>query len=163
MRRIFTLVAVLFLTACEQSSDKPVDGGAHEKVRQFFSIGSMTKLRIIISEAEGVNPDDKVYELITDGLSGSYTGPAYLDEYWMGLFRFGADPVNLRSNRDNIFFREDLPIQDAYTQGWCVAEIGADGFFLHGDSVQRFVDAMKADEDNRTNKPDMATPNQPPE
>ena len=152
MRRIFTLAAVLFLTTCEQSSDVPVDGGDHVNGRQFASIpGSMTTLLITIFEAEGVNPDDKVYELMIDGLSGSYSGPAYLDEYWIGLFQFEADSVDLRCNQDKIYHREDLPIQDAYRQGWCVAELGADGFFLHGESIQRFVDAMKAEEDNQTN------------
>ncbi|MCB1132863.1 MAG: hypothetical protein KDN05_17195 [Verrucomicrobiae bacterium] len=153
MSKVSTIAALLLLTACKIPRETAGVRSGPVDARRFESVpGSMTRFEILISKQEGVTPDDKVFELKIGGDLDRYSGPAYLDDYAIVLYTFEGNSVALRSNGDNIYVREDMPIEKAYDQGWCVAELDDNDEYLHSESVRRFLTPIQAAEMNQRNK-----------
>lgn len=144
------VVAIVLMMASCKRSDHQAEGkeSTPERLmsRQFSSLsGSWTDLRITLKSDQGNGPDDKSFEITIYSDVSKHTrfaGPAYLDQYWMGLYQFEGETVGLKCNGDHIYIREGMPLREAYQKGWCVAEQADEGF-LHPESITRFFKSIE--------------------
>lgn len=109
------------------------------EIRRFRSIpGSHTVIYMEIKDREEYSL--RFYSDVPPP-EAEYKGMALLDDQEISLFEVGGGSVDFR-REGAVYVRKDLPIEEAYPQGWCISELNEDKVFLDFPSVEQFLDSM---------------------